>query len=204
MSEAEDRQMNAPMDSRKVRFKNFFGAVVPALVALSLSPTQARADFLDDLFGSPEPAVRVAPSTGSLPGSSGQSARVKAEVRAQKTVRAAERHSKSLKAVTAVDTKQVATGSKPVQAALCASEPAIKSSPPSSLLLYDKTLRAGDVLVTDKGIQVFHGQAACPHTARDFVALSTANVAKSRRSVLMAIEEATRRPSGYLVTAKSE
>jgi hypothetical protein len=184
-------EMDCLLVSGKSGLKAFFSAAIPAIFVLTLSPTHAQAGFFEDLFGIAEPAARSAPATEPLSSHSSQGARIRGSVRAQKASGTGAR-------------SRIAAGSKPVHASLCASEPAIASATPSGLLLYDKTLRAGDVLVTDTGVQVFRGQSACPHTARDFVALSTANVTKSRLGVLLAIEEATRRPNGYLVTAKSE
>jgi hypothetical protein len=207
-------KMSALRDSLKIRFKNRNGAVVSAFMALAMFATRAEADFLDDLFGSSEPVARVAAPTASLRRSSSrkvttasqQFRRVKSEVRfmPSKVARTEERHSGSRGAAPIGDRNESAAGSKPVHASLCATETTIGTATPSSLLLYDKTLRSGDILVTDVGVQVFRGQAACPHNSGDFLPLSTANVSKSRRGVLVAIEDAMRRSNGYLLTGKAE
>jgi hypothetical protein len=204
--------------SRTGLLKGVFGVVLPALVALGLSTTRGQADFLDDLFGPSEPAPWSRANTGPFarhsPGGGArtnhrQSVRVKSEVRFMpKLAHTQETYGRSRRAeeerrdkkftAEAVDTNQFAAGSKPLRASLCASKSEIASATASSLLLYDKTLRAGDILVTDKGVQMFRGQAGCPHDVRNFIALSTADVPKSRRNVLAAIELAMHRPAGYL------
>lgn len=54
--------------------------------------------------------------------------------------------------------------------------------------LKDKTLRAGDVVVTDKGFLVFQGGE---HTARAFVAINNSGSRKGDRSSLLALEQAS-------------
>ena len=93
-------------------------------------------------------------------------------------------------------------GSKPVTASFCAPETTVAGASAPLLLSYDKTLRSGDIMVTATGLQVFRGHAACPHDKRDFVALSVASMPKNRRSMLLAIEDAMKRPDGYILTAK--
>ncbi len=57
----------------------------------------------------------------------------------------------------------------------------------------DATLRPGDVIMTDEGVRVFAGRAACPHTVRDFQTLAEARaLPRGERRVLAAMEQATK------------
>lgn len=199
-------------------FKRTFVLIVSILV-LSGSATVARAGFLEELFGGGDQAPQAAPSRAAK--------RHYAEPRREKVAkvhsdvsfmpspvaRVRERqayrpeHRPERRQVTTVakaDDGGASAGSKPVIAALCATEANVEGAPPTLLLAYDKTLRNGDIMVTDAGLQVFRGHAACPHDARDFIALSSAYMPKTKRSMLIAIEEAMKRPTGYVMTAKVE
>jgi hypothetical protein len=186
---------------------SFAGLAVCAVMA---SSTAARADFLDDLFGPSEPAARPqAPSAGNK-SRSHEPAReraprreVRTEVRVMPVARTKERDGTS-QTSTVAKSDAVSASSKPVAVALCAPEATLASATPSTLLSYDKTLRNGDILVTDAGVQVFRGHAACPHDARDFLAMSSASMPRSKRNILLAIEEASKRQNGYLLTANVE
>jgi hypothetical protein len=177
-----------------------------AVLALAFS-SPARADFLDDIFG-PEPAARPsAPALGyrsrENEGVQRRGARGKVEVRVTPSGGRAKEHAGRAQASAGSkpDASSSAASSRPVVAALCAPEATVAGASASTLLNYDKTLRNGDILVTEAGVQVFRGHAACPHDARDFLALSSTSMSKSRRSVLLAIEEAARHPAGYVQTA---
>jgi hypothetical protein len=93
-------------------------------------------------------------------------------------------------------------GSKPIVAALCAPESTVGGASAPILLAYDKTLRNGDILASDSGAQIFRGHSACPREARDFIALSSANMPKRQRSVLLALDESMKHSSGYSVSVK--
>jgi hypothetical protein len=205
-------------DSKKFRIKSV-RSVAWALLALALSPTYGRADFLDDLFGPPEPAPRVGPTPHVSPPSGRTSnftarryAPIKSEVRflrkgvhtEESNRRARQEQDDSSRKAEVDGQNKLVAGSKPTQAFLCASKSQIAAASPSGLLLYDRTLRSGDILVTDKGVQVYRGHTACPHDSSDFIALSTANVSRSRLRGLLAIEKALHRQGDYLLTAKSE
>ncbi len=192
-----------------------------AVVALISFSTGAEAGFFEDFFG-PDPAPQQAAAPAKARGrSSGRKVstfaptrRVSSELQFMpsrrernaegRAERAPDERRSGHQKVALVDTKQFSAGSKPVEAALCTPEGAEAPTSPTSQLLVDKTLRSGDVLVTDKGVQVFRGQKACPHNATSFVAISSAGMSKSRRSVLLAIEDAMNRPSGYMLAAHSK
>ena len=58
-------------------------------------------------------------------------------------------------------------------------------------LIWDETLRYGDVLVTDEGVRVFEGNEVCPHAISDFRTLSeTRDLSRATRTVLTEIERA--------------
>jgi hypothetical protein len=58
-------------------------------------------------------------------------------------------------------------------------------------LLWDETLRPGDVVVTDEGVRVFEGSGICPHAISDFRTLSeTTDLSRRTRTVLAEIERA--------------
>lgn len=68
-----------------------------------------------------------------------------------------------------------------------------KDAPQGSLALFtkDKTLRAGDVVVTDKGFMVYRGGDAQP-TKSSFVALNGARTLSAERNTLLALERVSR------------
>ncbi len=58
-------------------------------------------------------------------------------------------------------------------------------------LIWDETLRPGDVIVTDEGVRIFEGSWICPHAISDFRTLSeTSDLSRQRRTVLAEIERA--------------
>ena len=60
-------------------------------------------------------------------------------------------------------------------------------------LIWDETLRYGDVIVMDEGVRVFEGNELCPHTISDFRTLSeTRGLSRGTRTLLTEIERATR------------
>ncbi len=58
-------------------------------------------------------------------------------------------------------------------------------------MMWDKTLRYGDVIVTDEGLRVFEGNAVWPHPLSDFRTLAeTRDLTAGARAVLTEIEQA--------------
>jgi hypothetical protein len=58
-------------------------------------------------------------------------------------------------------------------------------------LMWDETLRYGDVIVTDEGVRVFEGSEFCPHAIADFRTLSESReLSRRTRTVLAEIERA--------------
>lgn len=183
-------------------------------VLVAASATEANADFLDDLFGGSAPVPHAtAPSvvvkrhnaTAAKERVPRQVVRMKSEINFMPVARVKERQDHRERHFTTVakgDEGASSAGSKPIVAALCANEETIAGASAPLLLAYDKTLRNGDILVMESGIQVFRGHSACPHDARDFIAISAVNMPRSKRSQLVAIEDAMHRPSGYSATAE--
>lgn len=177
------------------------------IIALGMSGTGASAGFLEDIFGAPDP-VPLAASSGR--GGRGHNAaeraprregRVRSELNFMPSSAARTRDRRAT-SVAKSDDSSSSAGSKPVIAAFCAPEATVAGAVAPALLSYDKTLRRGDIMVTETGLKVFRGHAACPHDARDFVALSSAAMSKNQRNALIAIEDALKRQDGYLLTAK--
>jgi hypothetical protein len=185
-----------------------------ASVVVTASCSTANADFLDDLFGGNDQAPHAAVQGHAVKRHFDRTPReraprrefrVKSEVQFMSFVRSKgrpEHRERELTTVAKTDNSASSAGSKPVVAALCAPESTVAGASAPLLLAYDKTLRNGDILVTDSGVQVFRGHSACPHEARDFIALSSANMPKGKRSMLLALEESMKHLSGYSVTAK--
>jgi hypothetical protein len=185
---------------------------------VAFSGATARAGFLEDIFGGPDPAPQAAsPGRAERGGyaaarqdrSARRDMRVKSEVHfmsgsGARAKDSRDHHERSMAAAGQPDNGKASAGGRPVTAALCAPEATVAGASASALLAYDKTLRSGDIMVTDSGLKVFRGHAACPHDARDFLALSSTNMPKAKRSVLLAIEETMKRPSGYVLAAKYE
>lgn len=64
-------------------------------------------------------------------------------------------------------------------------------------LLWDETLRYGDVVVTDAGVRVFEGNWICPHAMADFRTLAESSTLSSgRRLVLAEIDRALKLRDG--------
>jgi len=58
-------------------------------------------------------------------------------------------------------------------------------------LIWDETLRYGDIIVTDEGVRVFEGSDFCPHAISDFRTLSeTHELSRGTRTVLTEMERA--------------
>jgi hypothetical protein len=187
-------------------------SLASVVVAASYSP--ANADFLDDLFGGSDQAPHAAfqgravkrhYDTTPRERAPKRESRVRSEVQFMPVARSKGRtdhRERDLTNVAKTDDSASSAGSKPVVAALCAPESTIAGASAPILLAYDKTLRKGDILVSNSGVQVFRGHSACPHEARDFIALSSTNMPKGKRSMLLALEESMKHASGYSVTTK--
>lgn len=175
-----------------------------ALFAVAFSGSAASAGFFEDLFGGPDPVPQAAPTRpAKRQYPSRHEGRVKSELNFMPASAARARgRDGHVTSVARNDDSASSAGSKPVTAALCAPEATVAGAAAPALLAYDKTLRNGDIMVTEGGLQVFRGHAACPHDSRDFIDLSSAAMPRNKRSMLLAIEEAMKRPSGYLLTAK--
>jgi len=64
-------------------------------------------------------------------------------------------------------------------------------------LLWDETLRYGDVVVTDAGVRVFEGNWICPHAIADFRTLAESQrLSPRKRIILVEIERAMKMRDG--------
>lgn len=179
---------------RMARFSRLLSRV--GLAAALIAPgAPARADFLDDLFGG---------------GDSGPQAAAPVRARA---VRRAPRDTYSIRLLDArkprrhkerADGEQetartdaghgpYVAGSRPQKPALCAVADSAKPDT-STAYLHDETLRAGDSVVTEGSIIVFKGNHACPHRASDFVSVARADLPRTKRNALAALELGMRAP----------
>lgn len=168
--------------------KRFCKSIASASIfLLALAPaTAARADFLDDLFGGG--AQEQAPRASAAP-----RARRAPVPRASFSIRLNEGKKlahgpRDKKSVAFRDGGQgEARFPKPV---FCYARSAQPAGAPDSAdtRLHDGTLRSGDTVVTQTGILVFKGHAACPHNAGDFVALAAAGLPRGKREALFALE----------------
>lgn len=194
----------------KVNFINYCGALfvrvirlyrlsrdagrIAGLFLLLAASAPARADFLDDLFGGGDSAP---PPAASRPARKAQRGSFSVHPLAEhKSARTTKGHEEG----DAGHGPYVA-GSRPQKAALCgAADPA--TSERSTAYLRDETLRAGDSIVTDGAIVVFKGSRACPHRASDFVSVARADLPRSTRNTLAALEQSMRSPQrGFTIDA---
>ncbi len=163
-----------------------------SLFGAALSPTVGKAGFFEELFGVEPSAPQLYPPPARL------HSRRAARVRSRIAFAPAFRHESVRKSQIAYiphetrsreDVGDTAAGSRPVKPAFCTRRPdALNNASRFRQLLNDKTLRAGDIVVTDAGIRVFEGQEACPHTSKDFVALGAAELSRSKKGVLAQLE----------------
>jgi hypothetical protein len=87
---------------------------------------------------------------------------------------------------------------KPAVAAVTIKEDhaAMKQAAQTTDLMHDKTLRPGDVVMTDKGVRVFDGEKGSRHDGDDFVKISDAQgMSKEVRSTLDAINAHRSQPT---------
>jgi len=140
----------------------------------------ARAGLFEDLFGvSGAPDVPSRVHGRDTPSRRGHTT-LKTHVRGHEPVEAAP----------AASVAPAGEGGPVKRAQFCAwGGRAAKPIDRSDALMRDATLRRGDVIVTDEGVRVFAGRAACPHSIADFQTLAEARaLPRQERTVLVAIE----------------
>lgn len=163
-------------------------AALPVILALA---APARADFLDDLFGSFESAPRWAPAAPRATPHRHRFSRRSFSIRLSEP----RKEKKAIREAQS-DPQDSAAGSKPQKPRLCAAPGGAPAhTDASTAYLRDETLRAGDSIVTESRIVVFTGRGACPHKAADFVSIARADLSRSRRNALAALEDAMRSPT---------
>jgi hypothetical protein len=169
--------------SRRTALRTIATLIVASACLSGVS--SAQAGLFDDLFGvSGAPDFPSAEIHGRhMPSRRGHTT-LKTHVRAHEPV----------EAPPAAGVASAGEGAAPKRAEFCAwGDRAAKPIDRTEALMRDATLRRGDVIVTDKGVRVFAGRAACPHTVADFQALAQARaLPRGERTVLVAIERATK------------
>lgn len=81
------------------------------------------------------------------------------------------------------------TGARLSKPLFCSAEPVRRAAADKSLLrLQDATLRAGDSIVTPKGILIFRGRIGCPHSDEDFITLADSRLPRQKRDALLSLE----------------
>jgi hypothetical protein len=63
---------------------------------------------------------------------------------------------------------------------------------PLGPFLNDPTLRAGDVVVTTKGLMVYRGDGGHSHSASEFVSVASASGLVANKQTLISLEKASR------------
>ncbi len=142
--------------------------------------SSARAGLFEDLFG-----VSGAPDFPS-----GVHGRDMPSRRGHTTLKTHVRGHEPVEAAPAASVAPAGEGAPLKRAQFCAwGGRAAKPVDRSDALMRDATLRRGDVIVTDEGVRVFAGRAACPHSVADFQTLAEARaLPRQERTVLVAIE----------------
>lgn len=183
--------MQTAIASGRVR-SALVGVLGGTMICVALSAVSARADFFDDLFG-PEQRVVGPPARSSVPQRAPR--RHEWRVRILHVAPQFHHHETPRKPRLANIGRdagdhgyQTATGSRPVKPAFCARESEKMSG--FNQLLHDSTLRSGDIVAMSTGLRMFHGGGACPHKARDFVAVGGAGFGRGRLRMLAGLEVA--------------
>jgi hypothetical protein len=178
-------------------------ALVLSILFAGASTDFASAGFLEEIFGGDQPEARPAPAAASRARTGKRRVgRISFDLRVndapKKSRSVAKTHGahSSLSATEAETAKAGANGagSKMARPALCyADGKAEMAADRTDALFHDKTLRAGDSIVTSEGVRIFRGHAACPHMPGEFVALAAASgLSKTKRNALLALEQAMR------------
>jgi len=189
----QDRTMDAGARRFGAGLRPFL--VLFLAIAASLSAaTPSQAGFLEDLFG-------FGQSEQARP--AGPSYHAPRHARPERRRMVVHRHHERAAAKFAARGSVVAdasvAGSKPVRPDMCYSgAPTAGNANQTESLMHDATLRAGDTLVTDEGVRIFAGRAACPHRAGDFLTLAEAGrMPNTKHVALLAIEKTMKLHRNY-------
>lgn len=178
-----------------------FGARLQGVLVLVLTiaaslcaATPSQAGFLEELFGfgQPEQARPAAPSY--------RGSRHSRPARRHMVVhRHRERGAAKFAARGSVVADASVAGSRPVRPEMCYSgAPTVGNVNQTEYLMHDATLRTGDTLVTDEGVRIFAGRAACPHRSSDFLTLAEAGrMPRTQHVALLAIEKTMKLHRNY-------
>lgn len=187
-----------------VRYKSLF---LTAMVILG-STGNSKADFFDDLFGGAEPqsnyskfrahreyhskARRSFSVQFITPSEKGVSAHRHGEKNA--SLHRGTRKSSESEHVTSFSATSAEATKKNVSIVSLCYPANLKDEEKKQLdpIVYDKTLRKGDTVMTAEGVQVFNGSRGCPHKADDFSSIKVAEVGNRKaRSALLEIDKAS-------------
>jgi hypothetical protein len=167
--------------------RKLISTAILALLIGVYSTQISRADFLDDLFGgddSPAPSAKPA-----RPHSSSFGVQTLRERRSHRHDSGATGESTKASGAEDDDGKE-----KFRKLALCVAQyEKERVYQEQNAILFDKSLRQGDSVMTQKGLQVFKGQASCPHVVEEFVPVARHN-SKKHNSALLAIDAASKQP----------
>ncbi len=159
-----------------------------ALIGLALSAAPAQAGFLDFLFGPPRPPAPVfEPPAIIRPTVS----RAELEARARARRARQEARDEASRALT--------------KERLARLKEILQEEGAMAAFQADPTLRGGDIVVTQTGIDVFHGSSGASHSARDFTPVAA--MRGGDRAALIQLERVSRlnaKPAHPAATAAVE
>lgn len=176
-----------------------------------LQAVSCHADFLDDVFGAD---VTEKVKTFTRPKThhnshfrsrssfelkfhaSGDITHIHAE-RHRHTEKQPHRYSDELFTADVLDTSKSVIQRRDIKTAMCyPSNISSEKINPLALFLHDKTLKKGDSIVTNTGVQVFRGPHECPHKSDDFVPLKSSAASNMKiKNTLIEIDRATNSPA---------
>lgn len=172
------------MSSRGYVLK-YFNYLILLLFVLSLSLIYpAKAEFLDNLFGDVDAGAYRSHQTKSYSRHSRSSFSIRSfreghsRPHARTEVRRQQNHNNNENSHEETSDKTVRKD-KYAYLALCVPhEEKQQVHQSGNSIIYDKTLRRGDSVMTHEGVHVFKGQDSCPHAKSDFEPLKSVNTTK--------------------------
>jgi hypothetical protein len=180
-------------------------AVLLFLLIIGAPTDFASAGFLEEIFGGDQTEARPAHASAVRAQASRRRAgRISFNLRlndAPKKSRAVARthgaNSRGRAAVAEAESAKAKENGAPfkmARPALCYADAKTEAAADrADALFHDKTLRAGESIVTAEGVRIFRGRAACPHKPGEFVSLAAASwLSKTKRNALLALERAMR------------
>lgn len=182
------------MNSRPTSPKKIIAATTLAFAVVFYSAQTSHAEFLDDLFGGDD----AAPSQARPSYKPRQRSNSSFGVQTFNERRSRHRNTAETGHQAKIDnpSEEAAKNEKAKyeKLALCVPhEEKEQISKDHNAVLFDKSLKQGDSVMTPSGVHVFKGQNSCPHAAGDFVPV-TQHRSKRHGSALLAIDTASKQP----------